>query len=84
MDDTDERIDCPGIPDRPQCFDRPEPDRNNSGIRSAGRSRGTAVVPAGSERFRSMPLDSRIGLLRWRIKDRDVACLLQPTDIRRR
>jgi hypothetical protein len=83
MNDTEERTDRSQIPDCRQRFDRPEPDRDNRGFQCRKKQR-YGRVPAGSERFRSMPLYREIRAVEVADKGRDVACLLQPTNIRRR
>jgi hypothetical protein len=83
MNDTEERTDCSQIPDCRQRFDRPEPDRDIRGLQGR-KKQGYCFFPAGTERFCSMPLYREIRAVEVADKGRDVACLLQPTNIRRR
>jgi hypothetical protein len=81
MNDTKERTDCFPIPDCPQRFYSPEPDRDKRG--SEGRKKqGYGLFTAGTERFCSLPPYREIIAVKVANQGRDVACLFQPAYIR--
>jgi len=83
MNDPKERTDrCP-VPDCPECFRSPEPDRNNRGPEGRKKQR-YCCFPAGTKCFCCMPLYREMTAAEVANQGRDITVLFQPNNIRGR